>query len=212
MTKCRVDKCNNEVTRYPKAGLCDKHYVQLYRHGKILNRTNKDPNEIIEHENYAEIVLYNKKQEEVSRALIDLEDIDKVKDLKWYMDSRGYAFNGKKRVLLHRLVMDCPNDMIVDHINHNRLDNRKENLRICNSSQNNMNRNKTNRNTSGYTGVCYKPKINKWQSYITINKKSIHLGYYNTPEEANEIRKQAEIDYFGEYRNKNQKGGGDNSL
>ena len=118
----------------------------------------------------------------------------------------------KKRVLLHRLVMDCPNDMVVDHINHNRLDNRKENLRICNSSQNNMNRNKNNRKTSGYTGVCYKPKINKWQAYIKEKKKPIHLGYYNTPEEANEIRKQAEIDYFGEYRNKNQKGGGDNSL
>ena len=202
MTKCRVDKCNHEVTRYPKTGLCDKHYVQLYKHGKILNRTNRDPNEIIEHEDYAEIVLYNKKQEEVSRALIDLEDIDKVKDLKWYMDSRGYAFNGKKRILLHRLVMDCPDDMIVDHINHNRLDNRKENLRTCNSSQNNMNRNKTNRTTSGYTGVCYKPKINKWQAYITVNKKPIHLGYYNTPEEANKIRKQAEIKYFGEYRNK----------
>ena len=202
MTKCRVDKCNHEVTRYPKAGLCDKHYVQLYKHGRVLNRTNRDPNEIIEHEDYAEIVLYNKKQEEVSRALIDLEDIDKVKDLKWYMDDRGYAFNGKKRILLHRLVMDCPDDMIVDHINHNRLDNRKCNLRICTQHQNSMNQNKRSNNTSGYTGVLWDKAKNKWMARIKVNYKQIFLGYYDTLEKAIEVRKQAEIKYFGEYRNK----------
>ena len=202
MTKCRIDKCNNEVTRYPKAGLCDKHYVQLYRYGKILDRTKNDKNEIVIYDDYAEIILYNKKQEEVARAIIDLDDIERVKDYKWYMDGRGYAFCGTTRKLLHRLIINAPKNKMVDHINHNRLDNRKSNLRICTSSQNNMNRSKTSRNTSGHVGVCYKPKINKWQAYITVNRKPIHLGYYKNIEEAIEARKQAEIKYFGEYRNK----------
>ena len=202
MKKCKVIGCNCEVTRYPKQQLCDKHYMQMYRHGKILDRTKNDKNEIVIYDDYAEIILYNKKQEEVARAIIDLDDIERVKDYKWYMDGRGYAFCGTTRKLLHRLIINAPKNKMVDHINHNRLDNRKSNLRICTSSQNNMNRSKTSRNTSGYVGVCYKPKINKWQAYITVNKKSIHLGYYNTPEEANEVRKQAEIKYFGEFRNK----------
>ena len=70
MKKCKVKGCNCEVTRYPKQQLCDKHYTQMYRYGKILDRTSKDKNEIVLHDNYAEIILYNKKQEEVARAII----------------------------------------------------------------------------------------------------------------------------------------------
>ena len=137
-----------------------------------MNRTNRDPNEIIEHEDYAEIVLYNKKQEEVSRALIDLEDIDKVKDLKWYMDSRRYAFNGKKRILLHRLVMDCPKGIEVDHIYHNPLDNRKSQLRYATSSQQKMNTKIRCDNSSGHRGVYYDKSRNTWNVNINIQNES----------------------------------------
>ena len=202
MKTCKVDGCNCEVTRYPKQQLCNKHYTQIYRYGKILDRTSKDKNEIVLYEDYAEIILYNKNQDEVGRALIDIEDVEKVKNYKWYKDSRGYAYCGTSKKSLHRLIIEAPKGKSVDHINHDRLDNRKCNLRICTSSQNSMNRRKLDRNTSGHVGVCYKPKINKWQAYITVNRKPIHLGYYKNIEEAIEARKQAEIKYFGEYRNK----------
>lgn len=199
MKKCKI--CGkNEVKAN---GMCEKHYRQYRKYGHCLDnnpRTKYDPNEIIEYEDYAEIVLYDKKCNEIDRALIDLEDVDKVKDYKWGL-TKGYVLN-KSIKELHRFIMDCPDDMIVDHINHNRLDNRKSNLRLCNKSQNAMNTKKRKNNTSGTTGVYWDKKYNNWYSQIFINDKCMHLGHFNTKEEAIEARKQAEIDLFGEYRNK----------
>ena len=206
MRTCKVEGCNCKVKA---KGYCSKHYAQILRHGKISGRTRFDPNEIIEYEDYAEIVLYNKHCEEVARALIDLEDADKVKNYKWRINDKGYVITdivgglgGKTR--LHRLIMDCPDDMVVDHINHNKLDNRKSNLRICTQQQNCTNKSKTSKNTSGAVGVCWEKRRKKWFAQITHNQKNIFLGYYNTKEEATEARKQAEIEYFGEYRNQDE--------
>ena len=98
--------------------------------------------------------------------------------------------------------MNCPDDMVVDHINLNPLDNRKMNLRICTKQQNEMNRPLRNNNTSGITGVSLYKQTNKWRAYIEYNQKYIHLGLFDTKEDAIKARKQAEIKYFGEYRNK----------
>lgn len=198
MKTCKVEGCN--CKHYCK-GYCKKHYVQMQRHGKIL-KTNREANEILIYDGYAEIILYDKSVNEKCRTLVDLDDIDRVKQYRWYLDDRGYVSCGVIRNKLHRFIMNCPGDKVIDHINHNKLDNRKSNLRICTQQQNSINRSKTSRNTSGYVGVCYKPKINKWQAYITVDRKPVHLGYYKNIEEAIEVRKQAEIKYFGEYRNK----------
>ena len=82
--------------------------------------------------------------------------------------------------------------MEVDHINHNKLDNRKSNLRICTHQQNCMNV------SDNVKGIHYDKSRNKWMAHI----KGKNLGRFNTKEEAIEARKQAEMDYFGEYRNK----------
>ena len=95
--------------------------------------------------------------------------------------------------------MNCPEDMIVDHIKHNRRDNRKSKLRILSYSNNNMNQCKRINNTSGVTGVSFYKNSNKWNAYITVNYKKINLGYYINFEEAVEARKRAEEKYFGEY-------------
>ena len=205
MKKCVV--CGREY-KSGRTGheMCQKHYKQLKKYGKVLDnnpRTKSDPNEIIEYDDYAEIILYNKDCEEVARALIDLEDIDKVKDYKWKLKDSGYACNNNCGYL-HRFIMDCPDNMVVDHINHNRLDNRKSNLRICTQQQNSMNAGKRNDNKSGTTGICWDKSRNKWKSYIDINNKRINIGRFNTKEEAIEARKQAELEYFGEYRNDNK--------
>lgn len=77
--------------------------------------------------------------------IVDLEDFAKIKDLSWYESSAGYMTHRENGKLLqiHRIVTDCPEDKVVDHINHNKLDNRKQNLRVCLVKENNRNRKKT---------------------------------------------------------------------
>ena len=96
--------------------------------------------------------------------------------------------------------MNCPDGMVVDHINLNPLNNRKSNLRICTKQQNEMNRPTRSHNTSGVTGVSKHKQTNKWRAYIEYNQKYIHLGLFNTKEEAIKARKEAELKYFGKYR------------
>lgn len=200
MKKCSVEGCNNK--HYGK-GYCRKHYDQIRRHGKII-KTKFDPNEIIEYEDYAEIILYDKNCNEIARTSIDLDDIDKMKQYKWYLHDDGYAVSDTKNKndRMHRIITDCPKDMFVDHINHNRLDNRKCNLRICTQQQNNINTSKKKTNKSGVIGVHWAKSRKKWCAQIKVNSKTFHLGYFDNIEEAAEVRKQAEIKYFGDYRNK----------
>ena len=124
MKKCKIEGCEG---KYCAKGYCGKHYQQLKKYGHIPERTQRDANEITEYEDYAEIVLYDKEGNEVAKALIDLDDVKIVKQHKWYLKSTGYAHNDKVGKL-HRFIMNCPDDLVVDHINHNRLDNRKENF------------------------------------------------------------------------------------
>ena len=165
----------------------------------MIQLKKKEFNEIIEYEDYAEMILYNRRYEERAKALIDLDDIDKVKNIKWCLKSNGYVHNGK--IHLHRFIMDCPDDMFVDHINRNKLDNRKSNLRICTRQQNNFNRGIRSNNTRGIIGVSFDRRKNKWRARIQVDRREKYLGYFNTKEEAIQARKNAEIEYFGEYRN-----------
>ena len=135
---------------------------------------------------------------------IDKEDFDKIKKYCWTTDKQGYlvttVYEEKKKGLkMHRLIMNCPKNKYVDHINHNVADNRKSNLLIVTNSQNNMNKKILNANTSGITGVYYSKDYNKWYSIITENKKVHHLGYYKNKQEAIKARKNAEDKYFQEY-------------
>ena len=195
MKKCSVEGCDN---KYYAKGYCSKHYRQFKRHSQTSKRTTHDPNEIIEYDDYAEMILYNNKGEEVARTLIDLEYIDPVKKYKWHLAQDGYVHSNKIG-RLHRYLMNCPGDLVVDHINRNKLDNRICNLRVCTQQQNKRNRSIQCNNTSGVTGVSWVSKYNKWMAQIQINGKSKNLGCFNTKEEAINARKQAEIEYFGEY-------------
>lgn len=192
--KCSVEGCENK--HYGK-GYCVKHYTQLRRYGHILERTKFDSNEIIEYEDYAEIVLYNKKCEEIARAIIDLEYVDSVKKYKWYL-SHGYARNDEVG-FLHRYIINPPDELVIDHINRNPLDNRCDNLRICTQQENQFNHSIHCNNTSGTTGIYLRESTNKWIAQIHINGGTKYLGVYNTKEEAAEARRQAEIEYFGEF-------------
>lgn len=121
----------------------------------------------------------------------DLEDYEKIKPYSWYA-SRGYiqTLSGKTHISMHRFVLNA--SKIVDHINHNKSDNRKSNLRECTPAQNSMNRN-------GVAGITFDKLSNKWNAYIGINYKRINLGYFKVKQDAIEARKKAEKKYFGKF-------------
>ena len=90
-------------------------------------------------------------------------------------------------------------DRIIDHINRDKLDNRKCNLRISDKTGNNRNVGLQKNNTSGITGVGWNRQMNKWIAQITVNYKTIYLGSFNDKEDAIKCRLMAEKKYFGEY-------------
>lgn len=115
-------------------------------------------------------------------ALIDKADLYLVKDIAWHYS--GYARN-RDGLLMHRVIVSCPENKEVDHINNNRIDNRRSNLRICTSHDNSMNRLMNFNNKVGYKGV-YK-KGNKYIARVKCNKKIYPLGSFSTAEEAYKI-------------------------
>lgn len=130
-----------------------------------------------------------------------------VKGYRFRMSNNGYVMfssskDGLCHKLLHRMIMDCPEDMMIDHINHDKLNNSRNNLRICTNQQNNMNKGKQKNNKSGIIGVHWDKKSEKWKATIRLNGKPIYLGRFDDLEEASQARKDAEIKYFGEFRNK----------
>lgn len=134
--------------------------------------------------------------------LFDIDDYDKIKPYCWWINEYGYVIANvkKKKISLHRFVMNAPTDKQVDHINCIRNDNRKHNLRICTCIENSRNKGLMANNTSGVTGVCWDKRINKWIAQIGLNYKVKCVGRFDTKEEAIKARQIAERKYFGEFR------------
>ena len=131
----------------------------------------------------------------------DLEDYDKIKDVCWHLTKSNYlrgVFNGKL-VLQHVLILQKRPKTVIDHINHNTNDNRKQNLRVCSNQQNCMNRKVYKSNKTGCNGVTFRQDTNKWRAHIRASSRSINLGSFNTKQEAIEVRKKAEKKYFGKF-------------
>lgn len=94
--------------------------------------------------------------------------------------------------------MNAPDGALVDHIYHNKIDNRKSELRLCSYSENAMNRSVSN-SSSGICGVYWYSREQKWSAEIQVNNEKIKLGLYDDIEKAKEIRKEAEEKYFKEF-------------
>lgn len=131
------------------------------------------------------------------KILIDEEDIsiiERYKTAKLCRDGYVYLSRNNKLYALHRVVVNCPNDKCVDHINHNKLDNRKVNLRICTYSENSLN--------TAYTpkynqrGVYYNKRDNVWIVSFTKNRKRYFYGTYKSYKQAVTIAKSKEQELF----------------
>jgi len=140
-------------------------------------------------------------------TIVDDEDYILLSKNKWHLHSGGYAsckgtrVNNPKRssIYMHRLIMGCPKDMEIDHINGNKLDNRRRNLRICTTSQNAMNRTIQSNNTSGHKGVSWCKTHKIWKCYIRKQNKTIHLGHYKNIEDAKKTYVKANKIYHGDF-------------
>ena len=132
---------------------------------------------------------------------IDTGDYETVKRYCWHVDAQGYI-TGRVRgrdITLHRFLLGAKDGDIIDHISHNKRDDRKGNLRIVGQSRNMQNSKLSKANKSGVTGVSWFERDQKWRASITVNYKAYNLGTYDTFEEAVAARKAAEEKYFGEY-------------
>lgn len=139
-------------------------------------------------------------------AIVDDEDYDYLMQWSWCY-SGGYAnryFHKKmksKSISMHRAIMKTPEGMETDHINHNKLDNRRRNLRICDRFQNRHNRPRQRNNTSGHKGVSWYKKSNKWRVQITFHGKKIHVGVFVNIEDAAKAYQNKAKELFGEFAN-----------
>lgn len=138
----------------------------------------------------------------------DFDDYDKIKDYCWTEDGHGYLFSltSGERVAFHRFVLGIKkqsfpftNDsVVVDHIDGNIKNNRKENLRKCLPKENSWNR-KVPQGESRVIGVFFHKNCNKWGAFIEHDKVRYNLGYYETKKEAIIARLKKEKELFGNF-------------
>lgn len=125
-------------------------------------------------------------------AIVDDEDFEYLNQWKWcavknhghwYAMRTDVSTSTRFTVFMHRVIMKTPTDLVVDHVDQDGLNNKKDNLRNCTSQQNSLN-NSSRYGSSAYKGVYYNKDRQKWHARIITNKKRVHLGFFTTEEEA----------------------------
>lgn len=141
-------------------------------------------------------------------CIVDLVDSD-LCEFKWY-SAKGYAVRQPSRrskaVLMHRIILErklgrpLKSGEFCDHINGERADNRRSNLRIASKQQNAMNQRVHRNNKSGVAGVSWNKERGLWEACIRANGRHIFLGCFHDLSDAAKARKNAEVKYFGVFR------------
>ena len=137
-------------------------------------------------------------------ALVDDEDFEWLNQWKWYCN-HGYAVRkssnlpGKqKMIFMHREILQTPDDMESDHINRDRQDNRRENLRVCTTAENQHNAKIRSDNTSGFKGVSFNRHTEKWEARIG-NGNRIYLGLFDSLDDAVHVYNKAARELYGKF-------------
>jgi HNH endonuclease len=138
-------------------------------------------------------------------VIVNDEDYEWLGQWRWLLlkkyAARFVTHDGRRRVVfMHRLIMNAPDDMQVDHINHNKLDCRRSNLRLATSFENNRNRVKTTaKRSSRYKGVSFYKQTKRWGAYIRINGKHTYIGYYADEQSAARAYDRKAIELYGDF-------------
>jgi len=148
-----------------------------------------------------QIPLYSRAQRSLF-ALVDDEDYENLIDYRYRLNSKGYAIrshsvDGKEIIVaMHRTIMQPPTGLVVDHIDGNRLNNTRANLRVITQQQNLMNRRVFKNNSTGFKGVTF--QHGKWHARIEKDGQAIHLGFHDDLKTAALVYDCAAILLFGE--------------
>jgi hypothetical protein len=116
-------------------------------------------------------------------AIVDADDYYQLSKFRWSAIPGGKTFyaagsHGGKRIQMHRMIMDAPGHLVVDHIDHNGLNNCRSNLRLCTAAQNCCNKSIYICGASKYKGVYWYKDRKKWSAKIKFNHKLYNLGYF----------------------------------
>ena len=137
-------------------------------------------------------------------AIVDAEDYDRLARHKWCSANNNGRFYAQRRqdgrtIKMHREILNIPSGLFCDHINHDTLDNRKSNLRICTAAQNAYNRRPGTGGSSCYKGVHWHRVHRKWEAQITYRGWLIHIGYYDYEPDAAIAYDDMAVELFGEF-------------
>ena len=194
---CDCGKETSVITYKLKSGHTKScgHIMGLNTKMKAAEKAKQNNAVIKTHGHYSEVKLNG------VITLIDNLFLDEVLKYNWLLSNAGYLFrhvHKAETVWLHRFVMGLPpKDKVVDHRNHDKLDNRCENLRICTETENARNTVLRKDNKTGYKGIYL---LNgKYYARINVYGKNISLGLHSTAEKAHEAYIKAAKHYFGEF-------------
>lgn len=142
-------------------------------------------------------------------ALVDDADFEWLNQWKWTHGHNEAHRNagGGKWIKMHRLIMDEPEGMVVDHKNNNRLDNRRDNLRICTQQQNTLNSPIRKSNKSGYKDIWWDKSREKWFVQIMCKGKKHTVGRFANIKEAIQARNSRIIELHGDFARTEQTNG-----
>ena len=175
---------------------CNKHWLRMYNNGTIEPKPYKTKNT---YQIIGDIAIGTTSRGDTYK--IDLDDLERCKQHSWVKDPRGYFVSriDHKSVTLHRFLLGTKGSKVMtDHINGDKSDNRKSNLRQCTQNQNGKNLKVKKNNKSGHPGVS-QTKSGKWSASIMVNRKEINLGVFESKFEAINVRRLAELEHFGEF-------------
>lgn len=153
-------------------------------------------------------IKINNKDNQTLYTIVDDIDYYLLSKYRWYLKPRGYvaAYIKDKEYLIHRFIMNPNKGLYIDHKNHNKLDNRRSNLRICTQSENMGNSHAPNTNTTGYKGVIWDKSKNRYKARIMKNGIMNYIGSYKDINEAGKAYNNKAVELFGEFALLNQVG------
>lgn len=198
--------CEQTVTRPYRATCCSRAC------GNTLRRRTPRPSSVSIHDDgvTASVPLYAVNGSIKGYTLIDAADAEWAVQWRWSLWPDGYAFRcrrveetdgGKARYVvtfLHRELMGLVrgDDLEVDHINRDRLDNRRSNLRVVTKQGNRQNMPSHNGSSSRFRGVHWAALQQKWRARIRVNGKNMHLGLFDNEDEAGAAARAARLQYM----------------